>query len=265
MPTVKPISRYREPRYPTAEQALRDPALLRRTPKRFSAIPAVCAALSATLALGLAGCQADPGAEETNALNVPVFAHGEGIGSYGCVSVAPPVFLSEEEALSVIRDEAAKYGLECSASEKTITAQLPLHNASPLKEDHMNPLKTARGELTLDGYFNSAGIGVEFVSVDDLAAWQDPSQTSFSSVESYFFRDAADALSAGNKNLAVFYDPAAADFSEFQYDWPEEDDGGKSYAAYLNEYTARQKEKSLDELRAQVKDFLEWLQGQGVI
>lgn len=265
---VTPAVRYLEPRYPSAEQAALDPSLLRRLPRRFSAVPAVCAALSAVLALGLTGCHAPddtaPGADKAPALNIPVFAHGDGIGSYGCVSVAPPVFLSEEEALSVIRDEAAKYGLELSGDAGTVPAQLPLHNTFPPAGEPRQPLKTARGELTLDGYFDSAGIGVEFVSVGDLAAWQDPGQTSFSSVEDYYFQDAADALANGNENLAVFYDPASADYSEFQYDWPDDDDGS-GYAAYAEDYAARQKEKSLDDLREQVKDFLRWLQGQGVI
>jgi hypothetical protein len=41
----------------------------------------------------------------------PVFIHGRGRGSYGCVSVAPPSFLSEDEAFEVIQREAQKYGL----------------------------------------------------------------------------------------------------------------------------------------------------------
>jgi len=266
MPDVKPIKRYSVPRYPTREQAVQDPNLLKKLPARFSASPAVCAALAAVLSLGLAGCAASPDAEpDASPGSIPIFSHGDGMGSYGCVSVAPPVFLSEEEAISVIREEAALYGLEFTEGKTLEKAQLPCHNTSPMEEEHGKPLKTQKGELVLDGYSESLDIGFEFVSVEDLREWPDPKQEMFSSVESYFFKDAAQALADNNENIAVFYDPACADLSEFNYEWPEEDDGGAGYAAYAEEYAATQKAKSEEALRAQVRDFLEWLKGQGVI
>ena len=54
---IKPVIRYAKPRYPDAEQALKNPDLLKRLPARFAAKPIVCAALGAVLSLGLAGCQ----------------------------------------------------------------------------------------------------------------------------------------------------------------------------------------------------------------
>lgn len=266
MAEIKPVRRYTVPHYPTREQAALDPTLLEKLPRRFAAKPAVCAALAAVLSLGLAGCAASPDAENDASLgSIPIFSHGEGMGSYGCVSVAPPVFLSEEEAISVIREEAALYGLEFTEGKTLEKAQIPRHNTAPMEKEYGNPLKTQKGELLLDGYSESLGVGFEFVSLDDLREWPDPKQEMFSSVESYFFKDAAEALASNNESVAVFYDPACADFSEFNYEWPEEDDGGASYAAYAAEYEARQKEKSVEALRAQVKDFLEWLKGQGVI
>lgn len=274
MPKVKPVVRYPNPRYPDAARVLQNPDILRQLPARFAAKPAVRMTLAAILSMGLAGCSSaqpaqspTPVSEESTRptpssaapLSIPLFEHGSGMGSYGCVSVAPPVFLSEEEALSVILDEAARYGLDFSGSETISGATLLLHNTFEQSD------KTTRGDLALDGYDDAYGIGVEFVSRQDLAEWQDPKQNVASSVENYYFKDAAKAIADGNQNIAAFYDPMSADFREFNYEWPEEDDGGKGYEEYAAQYDAEQREKSLEDLRAQVRDFLEWLKGQGVI
>jgi hypothetical protein len=42
----------------------------------------------------------------------PIFEHGEGRGATGCVVVTFPVFLSEEEAMQVIREELAEHGID---------------------------------------------------------------------------------------------------------------------------------------------------------
>lgn len=274
MAKVNPVVRYPNPRYPGAAQVLQNPDLLRRLPARFATKPAVRMTLAAVLSLGLMGCSSaqpsqspPPGSEESPLptpppaapLSIPLFEHGSGMGSYGCVSVAPPVFLSEEEALSVIRDEAAKCGLNFSEGLTLKGAQLPLHNTF----EQSNRLTS--GDLELDGYDDTHGIGVEFVSRQDLIEWQDPDQNVASSVENYYFRDAASAIAENNPAVAAFYDPMSADFREFNYEWPEEDDGGKGYEEYAAKYDAEQREKSLNDLRAQVRDFLEWLKGQGII
>jgi len=279
MPEVKPLLRYPDPRYPEAYFVQQNPELLRRLPARFAAKPAVCAALGAILSLGLAGCgvasdpatypapegatptpAATPGAASPRvALSIPIFEYGTGMGSYGCVSVAPPVFLSEEEAAEVIREEAAKYGLDFSGAMSLQKATVPLHDTFEGTD------KTTKADLDLDGYDAKTGIGFEFVSREDLIAWQDPKQNVASSVENYYFKDAAQAITDGNQNIAAFYDPMSADFREFNYEWPEEDDGGKGYEEYAAKYDTEQREKSLEDLRAQVRDFLEWLKGQGII
>ena len=41
----------------------------------------------------------------------PVFVHGDGVGASGCVMIAPPVYLSEEDALNIIFTELKKEGL----------------------------------------------------------------------------------------------------------------------------------------------------------
>jgi len=51
------------------------------------------------------GTGAEPG------LVAVVFPHGEGRGSFGCMMVTPPAFLSEEEARQVIREELESLGI----------------------------------------------------------------------------------------------------------------------------------------------------------
>ena len=51
-----------------------------------------------------------PNPTQTNAVAIvaPIFQHGEGRGATGCIVMSPPVFLSEEEALLVVREELGK-------------------------------------------------------------------------------------------------------------------------------------------------------------
>lgn len=42
----------------------------------------------------------------------PILEHGKGRGATGCVVISPPVFLSEEEALQVVKEELAKHGVQ---------------------------------------------------------------------------------------------------------------------------------------------------------
>ena len=48
------------------------------------------------------------------AIVAPIFKHGEGRGATGCVAVSPPVFLSAEEALHVIKEELTQQGVNIS-------------------------------------------------------------------------------------------------------------------------------------------------------
>lgn len=280
MLNVKPVENYPVPSYPTQEQITQDPALLRALPRRFHARPAVVTALSALISLGLTGCgtpvpEEDPEPGRTlgrlpaeAVLKIPVFPRGSGRGSYGCVSVAPPVFLSEEEAAQVIREEAELYGLDFSGNKTLSGIKLPVPNLYEFTDENTG-FKTASGDLDLDGHDGDIKIGYEFVSVSDIQAWSKASDAGVSaSVESYNASGAAAKLSEGVENTAVFYDPMSADFHEFDppaFEGMTEGEYGAAFEAAIEEYEMKQKEKSLAELRAQVKDFLEWLKGQGVI
>ena len=48
---------------------------------------------------------------DTKSCVAPIFVHGDGIGAFGCMVTAPPVILSEEDALQIIKAGLAKHNL----------------------------------------------------------------------------------------------------------------------------------------------------------
>ena len=92
---------------------------------------------------------------------------------------------------------------------------------------------------------------MEFVSTDDIKDWRS-NPRSISTVDEYDLKGTAQRLADCTDNVAVFYDPTADDYREFT---------GSNEESYVES----SKEKSLEELREQVRDFLQWLKGQGVI
>lgn len=291
---LTPLSHYKEANYPTKEQVSLHPELLRIVPRRWANNPVVLTALGLVLSAGLTACgtasqsvppdnlspaasdetaassvptshqspssmasaeesavdsaEASPNSPDT--LDIPIFAHGTGRGSYGCESVAPPVFLSEEEAMQVIQEECAAQGIDISG-EKTISGTFPATSTLPEAISGSDSDKTYTGDLKLDGYSEDLGIGVEFVSTDDIKDWRS-NPRSISTVDEYDLKGTAQRLVDCTEGVAVFYDPTADDYREFT---------GSNEESYVES----SKEKSLEELREQVRDFLQWLKGQGVI
>lgn len=107
---LSPLKDYRGPEYPTQEILKAHPELLRVLPRRWHNNPLVLGTLVGLLALME---QSTAKADDKPTLRVaPIFEHGEGQGAFGCVAIAPPVFLTEAEAREVIEDEAKKAGVE---------------------------------------------------------------------------------------------------------------------------------------------------------
>jgi len=117
--------------------------------------------------------------------------------------------------------------------------------------------QTYAGNLQLDGYDAEKGIGFAFVSKADVAAWHKDTGMA-STVASYDMQGTARRLAEGLKGTAVFYDPGP-DYSQIPQ-WGS-DDWDKEVEIYIETQKARMEE----DLRAQVMDFIIWLQAQGVI
>lgn len=284
---LSPLPNYKSPSYPTKEQIQLHPELLRTVPRRWARNPIVLTALSLVLSAGLTACgtasdsilpdsnsapaasdasgasnspssgnstisaaSAENSAGDPATLDIPIFAHGTGRGSYGCESVAPPVFLSEEEAMQVIEEECAAQGIDLSG-QKTISGTFPATSTLPEAVSGGASDQTYTGDLSLDGYSEDLGIGVEFVSTDDILDWKADTGMA-ATVEEFDLKGTAQRLADCTDNVAVFYDPTADDDLEFT---------GSNEESYVES----SREQSLEELRAQVRDFLQWLKAQGVI
>jgi hypothetical protein len=194
----------------------------------------------------------------------PIFEHGDGFASMGCIVVNPPPFLSEEEAMLVIKAELAKRGIDLGrrAEFDDLALTRPLENLWDRKEDRY-PRTTELFEA--DGWHNAKRIAVEFVSVadcDKLDPWtifhgEYRSKKVASCLNDLVAKDARHACYFG-----VFYDPMVwpCDINESEAVSTAKSEDRISVEA--RKRLARDKAKTF--LRRQVQDFVVWLDKQGV-
>ena len=169
-----------------------------------------------------------------------MFQHGEGRGATGCIVMSPPVFLSEEEALQVIREEMTAKGVQLGTNQTTVAGitveriamSVPKASAGttqeakparPAYEIKQEPLKVDAADLKKKVY-------IEFLGQADAWRWdrergQEEGNWSMSTVQSYDLPKTADYVSARIKRqttdklyFGTFYDPMAGtlDFSKLR-------------------------------------------------
>ena len=274
---IMPVRKRITPKYPDQYSTQLNHLLLANKPVRWNAAPVAGTVLSAVVMLGLAGCNYigttttgnDYGTPTSGVPApppiIPFFEHGDGIGVYGCVAVAAPVFLSEDDAFAVIKDEFEKLNLTVRQSGFTITnIQIPKFNPYYSADNNNNSMQTKEGTLVFDFAVENRNIVMEFISNDDMRSWEfvEPDtdgNTIWSSVSNYNYKEAARTLNTSLNHTSydtvhgVFYDPAESVVSK--------DDQKKTYEQLEEE--ARQ--RAFDALREQVRDFLAWLSAQGII
>ncbi len=231
---------------------------MRHIPRRWRFEKNIGSVLVFTVLSGLCACSLQDSEDNTvtASVAVPLFVHGEGRGGYGCVSVAPPVYLSEDEAAQVIRETAKEYGLSFTGEGTVSGDALPYTSLFDTMDE------TYKGELPLDGYDEATGLGYLFVSRDDIVAWQKDTGV-YSSFTIFDTKGTAEKLSDTVKNTAIFYDPGT------DYDLLDQYFASTEENSYTEEnltaYEAAQKAQMAEKLRAQVMDFIAWLQAQGII
>ena len=156
---AKPVQHSEQPGYPTRREVL---------------------AGAASFALfSLTGCDFISAESEEGKITVaPIFKHGEGRGATGCVVVSPPVFLSEEEGMQILREELAKHGIQLKAGGTLEAIRMPARTLSyevvdkgdgqrEVKRSPLSKRQTKRKPLKLDGIDSEKKIAVEFVSERD--------------------------------------------------------------------------------------------------
>lgn len=257
---ITPLRDYPRPEYPTAAAFHKNGRMLfHYIPRRWRFVKTLGSVLVFTVLSGLCACSLQNGEDSTDktaSVAVPLFVHGEGRGSYGCESVAPPVYLSEDEAAQVIRETAKEYGLSFTGEGTVSGDALPYTSLFDTMDE------TYKGELPLDGYDEATGLGYLFVSRDDIVAWQKDTRV-YSSFAFFDTKGTAEKLSDTVKNTAVFYDPGTDNDLLGQYFAGTEEDPYTE--ENLAAYEAAQKAQMEEKLRAQVMDFIAWLQAQGII
>lgn len=277
---VTPVKKQNIPGYPDRDDVSRDRALLLARPERWKS-RSMAAALAAIIPLAAAGCSAeDASMQPTPAgtpapspepgptqyvpvkLSVPLFEHGEGYGSFGCVSIVPPAFITEAEASELFNRIALEYGLTFTSGRQIKIGKV---ETSLYPNDTTKAASPANGkmDLSLDGYHEALGIAYEFVSTDDITAMQVPPQGYWVSVDTYGVKDAASLL-LGEINdepsaptTAVFYDPCLS--------YTDIAPGEEIRDMQHEEYLALAGQANMRELEQQIRDFFEWLKAEGIL
>jgi hypothetical protein len=274
---ITPLKRYSIPEYPIQEILAAHPELLRLVPKRWANMPLVLSALSMVCLILAArdGKPADKKASTVKATNpavqsqpvatrvAPIFHHGEGRGAFGCVVVSPPVFLSEDEARQVIIEEAATAGIHFENTNRVIApVEVPVTDLflGLAIDARTRKPKTHKSSLLLDGTDPQRNISFEFVSYEDYRTWDIGEYTSMSTVDVHDIGPAAEVLQKGlskataDQTIGVFYDP----FSHYA-------SGNRDSFPVSGNSKEEARQKSIRELREQVRDFIAWLKSQGII
>ena len=291
----KPVRKYAQPKYPTRLEIAARPALLQRhQPPAWRKWPELTGAAGLFLLADTARLSAADSSPkgiqnqaQTNAVAIvaPIFQHGEGRGATGCIVMSPPVFLSEEEALQVIREEMAGKGVTLATNQ---TAVAGVNVWAPYKPG----VQTVKEPFKADAADPEKRVFVEFIGERQAFRWererwlelQDQNILSrlSSTVQSYDLPKTATYASKRVERQAsdkvyfgTFYDPIAGtlNFSQIAAAWspPGKSKSTGQRAApkvetrSLQQMQADAKADSRRLLRLQVQDFLKWLQAQGAI
>ncbi len=298
----KPVRKYAQPRYPTRLEIAARPALLhrhqppgwRKWPELTGAAGLFLLADTARLSAADTSPKGGPNPTQTSAVAIvaPIFEHGEGRGADGCVVMTPPVFLSEEAALQVIREEMGKLGVNASETNFMVPGVETKRALAGFYFKDGQPQYIAGSEkpLVATAADPKQKVAVKFVSSRNC--YQLGAPASDSTVQSYDLKAVARSVAAevqkqgqGKLYFGTFYDPLAETWKlrnavtarvspgEAQGigHWERVKFTNSTLAATspgqgkpLGQWVAP-KLDSRRLLRLQVQDFLKWLQAQGAI
>ncbi len=235
---ITPQKKYSSAGYPTHDDVDERLDLLQHIPTRWQTNPAVLTALASVTMLsatGLSGCG------QRIAGVAPLFQHGNGRGTFGCVVVNPPVCLSEDEARQIVNDEVKRLGISFE---------------DPAKRGWL----AAIASDPYDGIDREHGISYVFVSSEEGMS---PSMSTVSQSDTLTrAQHLAESIRIdGTRAVAVFYDPMAhgtavrkAGKIDWEATWKHRQETRKAGQAAARE-----------QLREQVKDFVAWLKAQGIM
>ncbi|GEM_PF-1330227 len=258
---IKPVKGYKKPEYPDNQQFLKKNTIEEFTPERWK-----CDALAVgtLLALTFGGCttpsaqaqitpspaptlqkSADVLPAVTNGRAAPLFEHGYGFVRSGGEASSSPKFLTEFEARQIIESEFKKAGVTFDRHDIKVNGIAG--DYGKCKTDRFRELKLTnyKGPVELDGYSSKNNFAYEFVSSADSNQFlQMGGELRSTAPPVAYTKPAAEILKtlftqSGKVNIITFYDPVSM----------------KSLSGDL--------EMSRSELKAQIKDAIEWAKSQG--
>ena len=277
----KSVRKYAQPKYPTRLEIAARPVLLHRhQPPAWRKWPELTGAAGLFLLADAArlpaadspppGASQNPAQAKALAIVAPIFQHGEGRGATGCIVMSPPVFLSEQEALQVIREELAAQGVTLGTNQTAI--------AGVTRTDW--PVRTTQELFKADLAAPNKKVFVEFLSERDATPWdykrgKEEGNFQVSTVRSYdmpktaaYVAKRVERQATDKVYFGTFYDPMAGtmDIQKAAAQLPPEKSkstGQLTRGLLQQQVDARAESRRL--LRLQVQDFLKWLQAQGAI
>jgi hypothetical protein len=216
---ARPVTHYRIPRYPTRLEVLDDHTLLEKhLPPAWKS----CAEMAGVVTLLLAtnsslGFSQDriKGVNGKPAVVAPIFEHGGGRGAVGCVVINPPVFLSEQDAMQVIREQLGKAGVALSVNHVPLQdVMIPQFKQQWSQPDWQPKVVPTGGTkvLILGALDPKKRVGVEYVSDEDY--FDLGGERSGSTVQDYDFKRIAAGVDKSVSNshdiyFGAFYDPVS--------------------------------------------------------
>jgi hypothetical protein len=288
---IKPVKHYKDPGYPTRASMLLNPSCLSEcVPTRWKGNRMLATMLAVYLlgpentdaqSANVTGerpamvkgdresrestpVQQDARREQLSSI-APIFVHGDGRGTTGCVVMNPPVFLSEAEARQIVEEELMKEHIVFDKKNVTLEDVAFQKDYGHFKGDAV--------PVTLDGYSTQYNLAYEIVTAEDYHKFG--GEYSNSTVQSYDLVTAAENLrnkmkEHGRKNVVVFYDPLLNDEPTEEHSKAydkmlrhDELSQGDRFAT-LEDWGRAEKNRSIELLKRQVSDFIEWIKKEGL-
>lgn len=274
---IKPVKKSKKPNYPTIELYINNPVLLsKNVPENWLKNSCVATSLATFILLGSPKIKVQASCINTEITDkidynqndsikeiikdsvkiAPIFAHGEGSGSTGCVVMSPPVFISENEAKELIFKRLKKEGFNLKI-ENTDTIQFKSKQIDQIKE-----YPEINFVIKMDAYDSLLNFAIIYVSKEDYKNFVDIENWSRWSVKSYQTKKAAELIrngfiENGKTNAVVFYEPLRTGNKYTSRELMELELKGESY-----ELIERNFSKQL--LLEQVEDFIKWIKQENI-
>jgi len=256
---LKKVEIIRAPRFPTQNAVLRDRSLLSVLPKRWQTNNVVLTAVSSLCAISLTACNVDKNSNGTSVLPspskvtdkiivAPVFKHGSGYYEYdefalSGITTTNNKIVTESQMEDNIIAESKLLGVNLTKKAVKVDHVLtPITKLNGTLENDVKKVEFRKpGSFDLDFISDKGDIGIEYVSYSDYADWNEKKKVNndhlvfnpYVAANMLAEKGMINAKSDTVKAVGLLYDPGKSDQEE--------------------------------QIKLQVRDFINWLKGQGLV